>query len=213
MFSSIVSDEKRKVNIGVMIFIDIMADVTTTLSVSKKFHEWLKSKGSKGENYEDIIKKLLKQEFVSELKSVRGPSVVPSKYEDSILDLGRKNTKKEAIVVVKTIPKSIEPKKNKIQKPTAPKIHKESSKQKMVKKFKESKPAVTSKSDSESPNITKKSGSKQKTIGVNEKLKQHEYEKNLELQGLNIELELAKLSNDTEKVKKLSDSIAKLQES
>ena len=182
-----------------------MADVTTTLSVSKKFHEWLKSKGSKGENYEDIIKKLLKPEFVSELKAARGPSVIPSKDEDSILNLGRKNTKKEAIVV-KTFPNSIKPKENKIQKPNAPKTNKESGKQKMVKKFKESKPAKL-----KSPNTTKKSGSKQKATGVNVNLKQHEYEKNLELQGLNIELELAKLSSDTDKVKKLSDSIAKLQ--
>ena len=51
-----------------------MADVTTTLSVSKKFHEWLKSKGSKGENYEDIIKKLLKQEFVKEFENSKGTS-------------------------------------------------------------------------------------------------------------------------------------------
>ena len=44
-----------------------MAD--TTISVSKKFHDWLRSKGMKGESYEDIIKKLLKPEFLQELDS------------------------------------------------------------------------------------------------------------------------------------------------
>ena len=50
-----------------MELIDVMAE--TTISVSKKFHDWLKSKGMKGESYEDIIKKLLKPESVQELES------------------------------------------------------------------------------------------------------------------------------------------------
>ena len=65
---------KRKINIGVKKLICIMADVTTTLSVSKKFHEWLKSKGNKGENYEDIIKKVLKPEIVKEFESFKSSS-------------------------------------------------------------------------------------------------------------------------------------------
>ncbi|MBI2541332.1 hypothetical protein HYV80_01305 [Candidatus Woesearchaeota archaeon] len=32
---------------------------TTTIPVSKEFHEWLKSKGKKGESYENIIKRLI----------------------------------------------------------------------------------------------------------------------------------------------------------
>ncbi len=44
-----------------------MAD--TTISVSAKFHDWLKSKGKKGESYEDLIKRLLKSEYVEELES------------------------------------------------------------------------------------------------------------------------------------------------
>ena len=44
-----------------------MAD--TTISVSKKFHDWLKSKGKKGESYEDLIKRLLKPEYAKELES------------------------------------------------------------------------------------------------------------------------------------------------
>lgn len=38
----------------------------TSISVSKEFHEWLKSKGRKGESYEDIIKRMLKPEFLQE---------------------------------------------------------------------------------------------------------------------------------------------------
>lgn len=40
----------------------------TTIAVSKEFHDWLKSKGKKEENYEDIIKRMLKPEFVQELE-------------------------------------------------------------------------------------------------------------------------------------------------
>ena len=49
-----------------MILIGIMTE--TTISVSKEFHDWLKSKGKKGESYEDVIKKMLKSEFLQELQ-------------------------------------------------------------------------------------------------------------------------------------------------
>ena len=42
-----------------------MAD--TTISISKRFHEWLKSEGKKGESYENIIKRMLKSEFKENL--------------------------------------------------------------------------------------------------------------------------------------------------
>ena len=42
---------------------------TTTIPVSKKFHDWLKSKGRKGESYEDVIKRLLKLDTTQELES------------------------------------------------------------------------------------------------------------------------------------------------
>jgi len=38
----------------------------TTIAISEKFHEWLESKGAKGESYEDIIKKMLKPEYLKE---------------------------------------------------------------------------------------------------------------------------------------------------
>jgi hypothetical protein len=59
--------QNRKVNIGTMKVMDVMVD--TTISVSKGFHDWLKSKGKKGESYEDVIKKMLQPEFAQELES------------------------------------------------------------------------------------------------------------------------------------------------
>lgn len=47
-----------------------MAD--TTISISEDFHVWLKNKGKKGESYEDVIKKLLKPEFVKEFENFKG---------------------------------------------------------------------------------------------------------------------------------------------
>ena len=41
----------------------------TTIPVSKEFHDWLKGKGKKGESYEDVIKKLLKSQFLEELEN------------------------------------------------------------------------------------------------------------------------------------------------
>ena len=50
-----------------------MAD-TTTIPVSKQFHDWLKSKGKKGESYEDIIKRLLNPESAHEMGQSQGTS-------------------------------------------------------------------------------------------------------------------------------------------
>src|SRR3989338_7307151 len=66
--------QNRKIDICVINIIIIMAD--TTISVSKRFHDWLKDKGSKGESYEDIIKKVIKADFPRESSSkdaVRSP--------------------------------------------------------------------------------------------------------------------------------------------
>ena len=51
-----------------MKLIDIMTETTTTIPISKKFHEWLKSKGRKGESYEDVIKRLLKPDAVRDIE-------------------------------------------------------------------------------------------------------------------------------------------------
>lgn len=69
-----------------MKFMDIMAD--TTISVSKGFHDWLKNKGKKGESYEDIIKKMLKPEFLQELEGSPEPQEPQGSSDESsdILD-------------------------------------------------------------------------------------------------------------------------------
>ena len=59
-----------------------MAD-TTTIPISKEFHDWLKSKGRKGESYEAVIKRLLKPEAAQEI----GESKESSDEDD--LGLGR----------------------------------------------------------------------------------------------------------------------------
>lgn len=41
----------------------------TTIPISKEFHDWLKSKGRKGESYEAVIKRLLKPEFQQEAEA------------------------------------------------------------------------------------------------------------------------------------------------
>ena len=41
---------------------------TTTIPISKEFHDWLKSKGMKGESYEAVIKRLLKPEYLQEVE-------------------------------------------------------------------------------------------------------------------------------------------------
>ena len=46
-----------------------MSDITT-IPVSKKFHDWLKSKGSKGESYEDILKRLIGSEAMGDADSI-----------------------------------------------------------------------------------------------------------------------------------------------
>ena len=59
--------QNRKINIVVMKGIAIMAN--TTIPISKEFHDWLKSKGKKGESYEGVIKRLLMPELRNELGS------------------------------------------------------------------------------------------------------------------------------------------------
>ena len=53
----------------------------TTIPISKEFHDWLKSKGKKGESYENVIKKLLKPEFQQELQGSQESSDVSESFE------------------------------------------------------------------------------------------------------------------------------------
>ncbi len=154
-----------------MELIRIMAD--TTISVSKKFHDWLKSKGAKGESYEDIIKKVVKTEFSKEFGSVK--NTAPSPGSNSLKSIAAPKSIKKAADVPS--PKAA------IKEKPAPKNKKISVNEKKT----SSKPANASK-----------------------EIKQWRYEKNLELQHMETELELAKLSNDAAKAKELSSSIAQL---
>jgi len=51
---------------------EVMTD--TTISVSKEFHDWLKSKGKKGESYEKVIKNMLRPEYVKEFEGSQSSS-------------------------------------------------------------------------------------------------------------------------------------------
>ena len=55
----------------------------TTISVSKRFRDWLKSKGLKGESYEKIIQKLLKPEVLKEYQASKIPSTEESQTSSS----------------------------------------------------------------------------------------------------------------------------------
>ncbi|MBI2649721.1 hypothetical protein HYX04_00230 [Candidatus Woesearchaeota archaeon] len=59
----------------------------TTIPISKEFHDWLKSKGRKGESYEDVIKKLLKPELQQELGSSQDSSYEADNSSDEIDNL------------------------------------------------------------------------------------------------------------------------------
>ena len=55
----------------------------TTIPISKEFHDWLKSKGKKGESYEDVIKRLLNDEFKQEIEESQGTQEESSDEVDS----------------------------------------------------------------------------------------------------------------------------------
>ena len=59
----------------------IMIMAETTISVSKQFHDWLKSKGKKGESYEIIIRRMLKPEYLEELEGGK-PSEASGSFDE-----------------------------------------------------------------------------------------------------------------------------------
>ena len=63
----------------------IVVMTITTIPISKEFHDWLKSKGKKGESYEAVIKRLLKPEFKEELRE--GSSQESSDNSDDISNI------------------------------------------------------------------------------------------------------------------------------
>ena len=61
-----------------------MKGTNTTISVSKEFHDWLNSKGKKGESYERIIKTMLRPEYLQELEGHKDTSADSSDILESL---------------------------------------------------------------------------------------------------------------------------------
>ena len=162
----------------------------TTIAISKEFHEWLKSKGNKGENYEDIIKRVIKAEYIRDLDKTQKSPDVSSTIKPLEQKIAQQKIKKSALKLNKPLETKAKPKKKspeKLQKSTM-------SGKKIKTKLREPKHAVAQK--------PYKKG-----------LEEWRNSKNLELQHLNVEFELAKLSNNADRIKELSTLIAKLNES
>ena len=189
----------------------------TTISVSEKFHEWLKGKGRKGESYEDVIKKMLKQEFLKEVEHESVPIKVqsskPKRTDDEMKDV-KELARKLDVVSRESKTKPKKEKAMKSQKGNKPlsKIEKAKASTKSKLANESQKPKVQSALKNINPDVLKKSSTKSKPTKTNDDIKQLRNEKNLELQRLEVELELAKLSNDVGKVKELPVLISKLKQ-
>lgn len=153
----------------------------TTIFLSKEFHDWIKSKGRKGESYENIMISLLKPEYNRELASIK-------KINSKASAAPAKKPKKAALY--NAAPKAISKKK-----PNKP-MPSKAAKPKAVSKKTRTKAKSYRAAKAKSPSVIKE-------------LKELKYKKNLELQSLKVELELAKLSNDANKIRILSAQIAK----
>lgn len=184
----------------------------TTISISSKFHEWLESKGKKGESYEDVIKKLLKPNLSQELgtsnlikkKSLKQVEVkrnLPQQKTVKVAGIGNINSKN---ITSNSFKKQVnlDPNRNKkkpLQKPILPK------------KIPQTQFAVKPKK-SNKLGLSKKPVTISNKGVVNDEVNQWKNEKKLELDHLKIELQLAKLSNDEAKKRELAVSITKLKE-
>jgi len=142
----------------------------TTIAISRKFHDWLKSKGAKGESYEDIIKKVIRAEFLQDLEG-----------------------NQEYLIKLK---KATKPKKESI------------SRKRVDKKSIGKKPAIAKKTVMKQSRPSKRQTPKPTVAG--KEINEWKANKNLELQRLKVEFELAKLSDNAAKMKELSAQIAKL---
>ncbi|MEK6983372.1 MAG: hypothetical protein AABX33_02265 [Nanoarchaeota archaeon] len=163
----------------------------TTISVSEKFHDMLKSKGMKDESYESIILRMLKIEFLKDYKEfqkskkmpLRKEAAKPNKIAQTPAAKPKKLDTLPAVVKSKPLPN------------------------KALKRRQQKKPkrAITVK-------MPKKKFPKAPGAKIKDGIKQWKYGKNLELQDLKTQLGLAKLSNDAAKISELAVSIAKLKE-
>ena len=159
-----------------------------TITVSSKLHDLLKRNGLKGESYEHIILRMARQEFLQDYRKFQSPAESKEKPKPVL----KKPVKKVQKPVAK--PSAKKPEKQAKAKPLKPQAVKKKPKAKKAKKIPENLPIKSEK------------------IAVSNELKQWQYTKNLELQGLKTELELAKLSNDTAKINEIALRLAKLKQ-
>ena len=165
-----------------------------TITVSRKLHDLLKRSGMKGESYEHIILRMVRQEFSQDYR----------KFQSELEE------KPKPVQAQADVKKPI-----KVQKPSAKPSSKKHEKQAKAKPLKpqavkkKPKPSAKAKRAKKIPeNLPVKS----EKITVSDELKQWQYTKNLELQGLKTELEIAKLSNDSAKINEITLRLAKLKQ-
>jgi hypothetical protein len=185
-----------------------------TIMVSKEFHDWLKSKGNKGESYEDVLKRVIKADFLRSLK--QDAPVEPKKSEVFEGIVGQKKT-------AGTLPKI--PTKQRVMPDRPPKITLEKSiestnistetiLESMGIKRADEKPSLKRKKKIGEKSMSKKQGAKSSAKPANNPansgLDKWKSQKNIELQRLRAEIEKAKMSNNIKKIRQLAVSIAKL---
>jgi len=167
-----------------------------TITVSSKLHDLLKKNGMKGESYERIILRMARQEFSQDYR----------KFQSSEPKEKPKLVQAQA-VLKKPVKKVQKP----IAKPSAKKPEKQAKAKPLKPQAVKKKPKPSAKAK-KAKKIPEKLPIKSEKIAVSNELKQWQYTKNLELQGLKTELELAKLSNDTAKINEIALRLAKLKQ-
>ena len=168
-----------------------------TITVSSKLHDLLKRNGLKGESYEHIILRMARQEFLQDYRKFQSPA--ESKEKPKLVQ--------EQAVLKKPVKKVQKP----VAKPSAKKPEKQAKAKPLKPQAVKKKPKPSAKAK-KAKKIPEKLPIKSEKIAVSNELKQWQYTKNLELQGLKTELELAKLSNDTAKINEITLRLAKLKQ-
>ncbi len=163
-----------------------------TITVSSKLHDLLKKNGMKGESYEHIILRMARQEFSQDYRKFQSSESKEKPKPVQAQAVLKKPVKKVQKPIAK--PSAKKPEKQAKARPLKPQAVKKKPKAKKAKKIPEKLPIKSEK------------------IAVSDELKQWQYTKNLELQGLKTELELAKLSNDTAKINEITLRLAKLKQ-
>ena len=204
--------QNRKIDIVVIKVMKVMEGIKgITITISNKLHDLLKKNGMKGESYEHIVLRLSRQEFSQDFKKFQSVEAKekPKPVAKPIVQQAKKP--KEQRQAAKKIEKPIKAKpkavKKVVKKKQAKPAQKKANAQEKLPVQAKKKPKAK-----KAKKIPEKLPVKSEKIPVSDELKQWLYTKNLELQGLKTELELAKLSNDTAKINEISLRLAKLKE-